>query len=402
MNTTHTSARLDVLRPTQVRDVNVSAILRLLFAHGALPRSDIADHLGLTQGTVTRITNHLLQAGLISDLPRVTPSGRGRPRIPLAPTADSFQIIGVHIGVEHIRVGLMDLAGKPLAEERHNYDGSVDSALDLIAASASAYTAAATAPILGLGTILGGWVDPRSGIVRRHAFLDWAGIPLRELIMKRTGHRVFFESSVRAHAIADMVHGVARDCSSFIHVFVGNLVEVAVVLDGKLHRAPNGFGGAISEWPVTDDYGNPSTARQVLSDQAVVHRARDLFLIGAAEGFEDLVRYADENSQHAATARELLLTRAYRSGTLIAQLNALLAPDLIVVSSGVLYLNGSFEELCCGVDSSPLTFQRPTIRSGNAQENSVLNAAASIVLDRTLLDPASLNAILNAQTGSNG
>lgn len=396
MNARHQGTQLDVLRPTQVRDVNATAILRLLLARGAMPRAGIADELGLTQGPVTRITTQLAQAGLVQELEPISSTGRGRPRIPLSVVTESRQIIAVHIGVEHIAIGLTNLVGTPLSQRRYTYDGTVDTAMDLIAERVQALAGSARS-LLGLGVLIGGWVDPQTGTVRRHPVLNWENVPLQQLLTDRTGQPVHVESNVRAHAIADLVHGAASDGSSFLHVFIGNVIEVAVVMNGRVHSAPNGFGGALSAWPVPDSDDQVRAARDVIGDQGVVQKARDQWLLDDVGTFDDVLSLARGSGDRAGRAAQLLHTRAFAAGELIAQLNAAIAPDLIVVSSGVLYLDGSLEQVQRGADSSALTLQSPRIRSGNTPGNSALTAAATIVLDRTILAHAGLKAILSEQ-----
>ncbi len=393
-NAAGTRGSYDVLRPTRVREVNATAILRLLFANGPKSRAEIASDLRLTQGPITRITAQLAGLGLISELAPTGSKGRGRPRIPIAVVSDAYQILGVHIGVEHIAVALTDLSGMPVSRAQVNYNGTVDEALQAIMNLAREHGAYATAPILGLGVIMGGWIDSHAGVVRRHDFLNWVDVPLQRLLQDLTDLPVFVESSIRAHAVADLVHGAATGFTDFMHVFVGNVIEVAVVMDGRVRSASDGYGGAISGWPIDDATGRSSTARAVLSDQAVIGNARAQGLIGHEEGLDELLELARRVGNEADIAERILIERARDAGRLIAQLNAALAPELIVVSSGVLYLDGTLAALQQGLDSSPLTIPRrhkPVIRSGNTpHSNSATIAAATVVLDRTLLDSRDL------------
>lgn len=382
----------DVLRPGEVRDVNAAAVLRCLLASGPESRVRIAEELGLTQGAVTRITALLAERGLVTELEPLHPTGRGRPRIPIAIVADAFQAIGVHIGVEHIAIGLANLDGSPIQALRIDFDGTVRAATEAIAEATSRLAAAASAPVLGLGVITGGWVEPETGTVRAHRALDWTDVPLRDLLASATNLPTVVDSSVRAHATADIMFGAARGYRNFIHVFVGNIVEVAVVVDGKVRSAPDGYGGSISDWPMDDGRGHTRTTREVITDPPVLAAARARGVVSDNDGLDELLARARESDTGATIARELLLTRARRTGELIAQINTLLAPQLIVVSSGVLYLDGTMAALEAGLDSSPLTVRRPPIRSGNTRGNALITSASAIAIERLLLNAGDLEA----------
>ncbi len=54
-----------VLRPGSAALSNRALTLRLLFSHGALSRTDIADSLEITTAAVTSIVGELLEEGLV-------------------------------------------------------------------------------------------------------------------------------------------------------------------------------------------------------------------------------------------------------------------------------------------------------------------------------------------------
>ena len=74
-----------VLRPGSAALSNRALTLRLLFSHGALSRTDIADSLEITTAAVTSIVGELLEEGLV--VQQAAPENQnqvGRRRLPLA------------------------------------------------------------------------------------------------------------------------------------------------------------------------------------------------------------------------------------------------------------------------------------------------------------------------------
>ncbi|MGK4591744.1 hypothetical protein [Amycolatopsis sp. w19] len=99
-------------RPRQARQANTAAVLQLLVRSGPLARGDIAKELSLNHGSVSRIIEPLLSAGVVRELAERSTGARvGRPRVPVALDSSSRYAVGVHFGLERTTLGLIDLSG---------------------------------------------------------------------------------------------------------------------------------------------------------------------------------------------------------------------------------------------------------------------------------------------------
>ena len=101
------SARLRAVGP-DLRRVNQSALLRLLFLEGPLDRVRLGQMTGLSSGTVTNFVASLLEDGLIIEVGREQSEG-GRPRVLLGVNPEYGAVVGVDIGETGIRVEAFDL-----------------------------------------------------------------------------------------------------------------------------------------------------------------------------------------------------------------------------------------------------------------------------------------------------
>ena len=374
-----------VLRPRQLRDVNEIAVLRRLIAAGPSSRMEIAQELGLTQGPITRIVGRLMERGLVRESPdRVPAVGRGRPKVPIEVVGDARMIIGAHIGLQHLTIGVAGVDGKPLRAIQVDHDGTWSGTLEQIADFVSEIEQGSSASLLAVGVIIGGVVDGNRGALAAHDALGWQHVEMREELSQRLGQPVFVESSARAHAQADVLFGTAGDVQNFLHVFVGNIVEVATVVDGRVRPGRDGAAGDVSSWILGDDHGRAITAGDALGDQHVLARARAGGVIAAGEGLAQLVAQAGQDD--GAEARTLLLDRAAHVGRLLAQLDALLAPEMIVISSGVVAVDGALEAASAAMQAARPTVRVPQLRMTRYGSNPLVSAAVAVVLDRTLLD----------------
>lgn len=391
--------RYPVLRPQQLRDVNEIAVLRHLIANGSASRLEIANALGLTQGPITRIVGRLMERGLARESPaREASAGRGRPRIPVEVNADAYVIVGAHIGLQHLTIGTAGIDGKPSKSIRLLHGGTWEGTLALIAEFVSNLHARPNAPILAVGVIIGGLIEPDRGVLLRHEALGWHNIPMRDDLATALGCPTFVESSVRAHANADLLFGTASDVRDFLHVFVGNIVEIAAVIDGRVRAGRDGLGGDVSSWFFSDADGRAITVADALGDQNVLENARRQGVIGRQDDLDALVAVA--NGPSGSTARDILLARASSTGVLLAQIDALLAPSAIVISSGVLAVEGALEAATTTLRKMRQCSSVPSVRVSRYGTNPLVSAAAALVLERTVLNAEAATSITGSVQAS--
>lgn len=374
-----------VIRPHDVRGANASAILRLLVAEGPLSRSVISRELGLTQGAVTRIVAELSEHGLVREGERVSVTSPGRPRVPIDIAPDARLSVGIHIGVQTITAALTDLRGVEVVSRRVPHDGAVERVLEQCAQLTFDLAEEAQAPVLGVGAISGGWVEPRTGLIRRHKILNWNEVDLAGTLARRTGLPVFVEASSRAHALADLVFGEARGHRSFAHIFVGHVVEASLVLDGHVHSGPDGLGGSLENWIMDNGRGGAAPAWKVVGDGQLIQRAHAQRILPANSSFDDLVAAAHAGGRVEAKARALFDERAFNVGRLIANITDFVGLSLVIVSSGVITLDGAIEEVRRGLLHERAGMPVPELRTEANSSGILTRAAAAVVMAATVL-----------------
>lgn len=374
-----------VMRPNNIREANAAAIMKLLLLDGPLPRAEMSHMLGLTQGTVTRIVAELAEQGLVKEGERQNGPARGRPRVPVDVVPTARFSIGVHIGVKVVHAALTDLRGEVVTNLRASHDGTVAGVINDCARLICELREISTMTPLGVGVIIGGWVEPAEGRVRRHHMLNWHDVDLASCLSERTGMDVLVESSARAHALADLIFGDAKGHSSFAHIFVGHVIEASLVLENRMHVGPEGFGGSLENWTMDDGSGRCAPAGTVIGDGALVAQGRTLGLIAGDGTFEDLVATAEVATTDGLRAREILNDRAFRVGALIGEITDLLGLSLVILSSGVIAQRGAIDHVQRGLDAVRPGLPSPELRAEANSAAILTRAATSVVLASTVL-----------------
>lgn len=391
---------MDTTGPAQLGDLrrhNVAALLNVIREHGPIARAEIAHRTGLAAGSVTRLSGSLIAAGLLREHDSPRADGQiGRPRVPLELDGRHYYAIGAHFGFLRTSLCLVDLAGRVIEELVIRHRGTAPRTI--IRRAAERITAlmaqAPEAGLLGVGATAGGWVDPDAGVIVEHAALNWRDVPLRDHLRDAVGQPVFLDSTVRAIALAEARFGIARDTRTLLHVFAGNIVGAAVLVDGHPLYGPGSAAGYLDHLPTRVrtsrqcSCGRYDCLQAVASDVAVVEEARRRGLLAADEQLDELVAAARAGS---ARARNLLRTRAHRVGAAIALLVEVLNPDRVVVGGGVLadpaYLADLRAAVAANLHRAPPEPVTEWVHATSFGRRAPMIASATVFLDAYYRDP---------------
>lgn len=106
-----------------VRASNLASVFSAIATHPtALSRADIADEVGLTRSTVSRLVDSLLSSGIIMELNAPNNGTPGRPATPLIIRPGAVFTIGLEANVSYLTALAMDLTGEVLFQEARTGD----------------------------------------------------------------------------------------------------------------------------------------------------------------------------------------------------------------------------------------------------------------------------------------
>ncbi|GAA5186316.1 ROK family transcriptional regulator [Rugosimonospora acidiphila] len=378
---------------------SAGAVLRAILDHGPIARSSIARVTRLSAAAVSGVVTSLVDRGLVREVPEAAgPPGVGRPHVPLDIQTDGVAVVGAHVAVPGTTVALLDLRGRVIAQRRDAH-GPRDPA-SVLAALASRVAAfrqeyGGERRILGLGIATGGWVDAANGAVVEHSLLGWRDIQVGEVLARATGLPAQVDSNSRALLKAEQLFGAAarQARESGVHLFVGNVVDVAFAAGGTVHQGlRSAAGGAVAHLPVDGCVevcacGRTGCLQAAVSDQTLVRRALADGLIDRPD-FRALVDAAASGQVRAAA---MLERRARLVGRAAALLLDLFDPEvLVVVEAGANRLPGCLATLraeaaariCRRADAASV------IRTTSFAGNVLAVAGGAIALDRVYAAPS--------------
>ena len=100
-----------------VRQHNLSTVLRLVRLSETISRSQLTAATGLNRSTISDLVAELEERGLATETEALVSSGVGRPSLMVSPS-ENVVAFAVHPEVDATTVGAVTLSGKVIAKER--------------------------------------------------------------------------------------------------------------------------------------------------------------------------------------------------------------------------------------------------------------------------------------------
>ena len=247
------------------RDINRKIVLNLIREHQPISRAELARRMDVPRGALTAIVRELIEMGDIYEQgPAAVVRGR-RPTL-LALRTRGRDVVAVDVRPGRTCVALADFAGNVGAQESFETPSTPEALVDQLEQHVGrlmqARTDEGTAEGLchGVGLVVPGMVDRRSGRVLYAPRLGWRDVDLRDAVSARLGLPVYVESAPIACALARLwlSPDETRDVRSFAYVSVSDGVGVGLVVNGETLRGEAHTAGEFGH--VTLDPAGPECA----------------------------------------------------------------------------------------------------------------------------------------------
>lgn len=324
------------------RALNRARILRLLFEKGSLPRNQIAEMIGLTQASVSRIVAECIEASLIIEEKEIATAVSGRRPIPVSLNPAEYYVVGVHIGKYWIDVGLLNLRAEMI--DHIHYDRPhepVESVFFSIKQQIEALRSKHSAFLVGIGIILSGQVNQETGEILKHNIFGWDHTPIRSWFEKQLNVRTIIDTNMYALATTEFVKNPLPPNHILILVNVGDTIGMAMVINSVVLRGKQRLTGFLEHMPWQSEgpsceCGINGCLTSVLSDRALLSRARQLRPELDIPDIHVLV----ELSKNDEGLQNLLRVRAENLGRFLSVLSTLHDPAKLVLT-GSCYFGGN-------------------------------------------------------------
>jgi N-acetylglucosamine repressor len=234
------------------REVNRQIVLNVIREHQPISRADLARRMKVARASLTGIVRDLLLSGDVEETGTVA-AARGRWPMLLRVRTHGRLALAVDVRPGRTSVALTDFGGKVLARETfetpsdpHELAGILVLKLQAILHERAAFDPDVES-FRGIGIVVPGMVDRRSGKVLYAPRLGWRDVALRDAIAEHTGLPVYVESAPIACAMAHLwsFDGKTRPVNNFAYVSVSDGVGVGIVNRGEVLRGENHTAGEL-------------------------------------------------------------------------------------------------------------------------------------------------------------
>lgn len=259
--------------------------------------------------------------------------------------------IGVDVGGTKIAAGVVDGAGRVVAETRRATPAQdADKVRDTIGDAVDELLAGHDAVAVGIAAA--GFVDAARATVMFAPNLAWRDEPLRDEVQRRTGLPVVVENDANAAAWAEARFGAGRGFRHVLALTVGTGLGGGVVQDGRVLRGEFGAAAEVGHIVMVPG-GRPCPCglegclERYASGTALTRRAREIAGTSPVLA-HDLLRRAGGGAEGidgrtvtaAALAGDVAALQVFDEigrwlGLGVAQLAAVLDPGVVVVAGGV-------------------------------------------------------------------
>lgn len=331
-----------------VKQLNGAAVYRLIDQQSPISRIQIADMSSLAPASVTKITRHLLERGLIKEIAQQASTG-GRRAISLTTVCAPFQSLAVRLGRKKIEIALFDLSGTLLAEhdEPFHYpdqktliEGLVQRLHHFLFAQQSILK-----ELIAVAISLPGLINAEKGIVDYMPHISIDKLPLSELIRAEFNVQCFIGNDTRSQALAEHFFGVSKQYADSLLVSVHNGTGAGIIVNGDVFLGFNRNVGEIGHIQIEPlgkkcQCGNFGCLETVASNPAIIKDAEDLLAIGHNSTLKNLTNVCIADICKAALAGDALSHQVLTNvgnhlGKAIAMTVNLFNPQQIVISGEI-------------------------------------------------------------------
>lgn len=207
-------------------DPTSRAVMLAVLRQGPVSRGVVARRMGLSSGSITRLTRPLIDLGMLEECPP-QPHQIGRPSVPLLVADEAALFFGVKVVPGALHTVVTGLRGVV----RHQSTLPADtSSADSTAAAISSMVGdpGAANGVTAIGISLAAAVA-RRGKLRAVDFLGWSGGNLSKLVARHTGLPCVSANDVNALTLAEHWFGHGRGTHDFAVLTIGEGVGAGVV-----------------------------------------------------------------------------------------------------------------------------------------------------------------------------
>ncbi|MEP7002508.1 MAG: ROK family transcriptional regulator [bacterium] len=230
------------------RDVNRRIVLNLIREYQPISRAELARRMSVRRGTLTPLVRELVESGVVFEK-GTAPTARGRRPTMLCVRTRGRLVVAVDVRSGRSSIALSDVSGRMLAREMFDTPASPGQLAELLAGEVTRllrqHAPNGAEGCQGIGIVLPGMVDRKTGRLIYAPRLGWRDVDLRTAVAARLGLKVYIESAPIACALARLwlEPEATRSVNSFAYVSVSEGIGVGLVVNGEMLRGETHTAG---------------------------------------------------------------------------------------------------------------------------------------------------------------
>ncbi len=297
---------------------------------GPVTRAEVGRRLGLSHASLSRLSNPLIERGILLETVEERDGNVGRPSKRLDVDASTHHFMGVKIREHEVIAAVTNLRGTVIASAHEEFrDTSPENVVEIVARIYLRFSA--SLKLSGIGIGIGGCVEKQRSILSA-SFLNWNDVPLAAMVEVATGAPTRVENDIVALCKYEDWFGSAKSDARFAVITLGIGTGFGVVVDGT-ELVNDDYGvGLVGHWPMDPNgplchEGHRGCAAALLNSDSISRYVSEA--LGRHVTFEEAIRLAEENQPAAIR----IITDAARGlGVLIAAVCNLVLPDRIIIA----------------------------------------------------------------------
>jgi predicted NBD/HSP70 family sugar kinase len=382
-----------------VRQHNLSALLRMIHQAGTLSRSQLTASSGLNRSTISDLVTELQELGLVFET-EASAAGVGRPSLQVS-ASDQVVAFSVNTDVDAVTVGVVTLAGEVIAKRREPTNQPTAEKAAAIAAKVIATLRAELKPgtrIVGIGVAVPGQVRVADGVIRLAPHLGWVEVPFGPMLSQLTGLPVFCDNDASLGCVAEIIYGNAKGFSDVVFLFAGSGgIGGGVVINGLQLRGTAGYAGELGHVRIASSKEKDYSGLEGTLESLV--RRNDFletFKLFAATDEELLLEISRSNN---AKAQKLIENQTDSLAAALGTFVNIFNPQVIILGG---FITGLFakeqQRLLAGLKYNSLAAanERVLIRESGLGSNMLMIGAAELPFNELITKP-STTALVSAK-----
>ena len=315
-----------------------SRIVRAMSERGALSAAQIARLTGLARSTVSTALSDLRKSGIVVEVSSGEDSlkGVGRPATALTLNPEAGTCVGVHLGLNEIRIVIADVSHSVIFEQTlamgRDYppDRAAIMTKDAIG-QAYAENGLPASGLLGVGISVSGPVSPNGEVQRASMVPTWAGVNIREVFGPVLERPIFADNESNCAALAEMMWGAAIGHEDFILFKIDLGVGGAIVNGGRVMAGVAGGAGEFGHMNIEPNgdlcrCGNRGCLELYASFNRPLEQLSRIH--GRAMTMDDAILLAEQGD---VGARRLIEDTAEVAGRGLGLIGTIVNPPLILI-----------------------------------------------------------------------